>query len=46
MKTTSATKLKSYPSRPQLATPTYLTPHEVRAVAETVNTLIADAFAL
>lgn len=38
--------MKSYPPPAQLATPTDLTPHEVRAITETVNPLIADAFAL
>jgi starvation-inducible DNA-binding protein len=46
MKTSAITRIKSYPPPPQLATPTELTPHEVRAVTETVNPLIADAFAL
>jgi starvation-inducible DNA-binding protein len=46
MKMTAMTKAKSYPPPAQLATPTELTPHEVRAVTEAVNPLIADAFAL
>ena len=46
MKATSTTRVKSYPPPPHLATPTDLTPHEVRAVTEAVNPLIADAFAL
>lgn len=46
MKTSAATKVKSYPPPVPLATPTDLTPHEVRAVTETVNPLIADAFVL
>lgn len=46
MKTNEIVKVKSYPSPAPLATPTDLTPHEVRAVTEMVNPLIADAFAL
>jgi starvation-inducible DNA-binding protein len=46
MKTTGVTRAKSYPPPRELATPTVLTPHEVRAVTEAVNPLIADAFAL
>lgn len=46
MKTSPVTKVKSYPPPVPLATPTDLTPHEVRAVTETVNPLIADAFVL
>ena len=46
MKATPVTKVKSYPPPAQLATPTDLAPHEVRAVTEAVNPLIADAFAL
>jgi len=46
MKAAPVTKVKSYPPPTQLATPTDLTPHEVRAVTEAVNPLIADAFAL
>ena len=38
--------MKSYPAPAALATPTDLAQHEVRAVTETVNPLIADAFAL
>lgn len=41
-----ATKPKSVTMPPQLATPTDLKPEDVRAVAETVNPLIADALAL
>ena len=46
MKTTGVTRVKSYPPPAPLATPTELTPHEVRAITEAVNPLIADAFAL
>jgi len=46
MRTSEVTRAKSYPPPPQLSTPTILTPHEVRAVTETINPLIADAFAL
>ena len=46
MKTSTITRIKSYPPPPQLATPTELTPHEVKAVTEVVNPLIADAFTL
>jgi starvation-inducible DNA-binding protein len=46
MKTSTIRRVKSYPPPHQLATPTELTPHEVRAVTEAVNPLIADAFAL
>jgi len=46
MKATSIPKAKSYPPPHRLATPTELSPQEVRAVAEAVNPLIADAFAL
>jgi len=46
MKATPITRVKSYPPPAQLATPTHLTPHEVKAVTEAVNPLIADAFAL
>jgi starvation-inducible DNA-binding protein len=46
MKTANVARVKSYPPPAKLATPTDLTPHEVRAVTETVNPLIADAFAL
>ena len=46
MKTSGLTKVKSYPAPAALATPTDLAQHEVRAVTETVNPLIADAFAL
>jgi starvation-inducible DNA-binding protein len=46
MKATSIPKAKSYPPPHQLATPTELSPQEVRAVTEAVNPLIADAFAL
>ena len=37
---------KSYPAAKPLATPTDLTPHEVQAVTEAINPLVADAFAL
>ena len=46
MRTSEVTRAKSYPPPPQLGTPTVLTPHEVKAVTETINPLIADAFAL
>lgn len=46
MKTSQATRTKSYPPPQHLATPTDLTPQEARAVTEAVNPLIADAFAL
>jgi len=46
MRTSTITRIKSYPPPPQLATPTELTPHEVKAVTEVVNPLIADAFTL
>jgi hypothetical protein len=39
-------KIESYPAPSQLATETDLSPHEVKAVTEAVNPLIADAFAL
>jgi starvation-inducible DNA-binding protein len=39
-------KVSSFPAPSQLATPTDLTPQEVRAVTEVVNPLIGDAFAL
>jgi starvation-inducible DNA-binding protein len=39
-------RIRSYPAPKELATPTDLTPEEVRAVVEAVNPLIADAFAL
>jgi starvation-inducible DNA-binding protein len=39
-------RIRSYPPPKQLATPTDLRPEEVRAVAEALNPLIADAFAL
>src|SRR5437870_13326487 len=38
--------VKSHFAPRQLATPTDLKPEEVRAVTETVNRLVADAFAL
>ena len=38
--------VKSFVAAPQLATVTDLAPQEVKAVAEAVNPLIADAFAL
>ncbi len=40
------TAVKAFPAPPQLATPTDLSPEQVHAVAEAVNPLIADAFAL
>src|SRR5215471_8074494 len=40
------TKIESYPASPPLATETDLSPHEVKAITEAVNPLIADAFAL
>ncbi len=43
---TKRTLLKSFASAPQLATLTDLAPQEVKAIAEAVNPLIADAFAL
>jgi starvation-inducible DNA-binding protein len=46
MKATPITRVKSYPPPTKLATPTHLTPHEVKAVTEAVNPLIADAFVL
>jgi starvation-inducible DNA-binding protein len=46
MKTYDVARVKSYPPPARLATPTDLTPHEVRAITEAVNPLIADAFAL
>jgi starvation-inducible DNA-binding protein len=46
MKTNGITRAKSYPPPRELATPTVLTPHEVKAVTEAVNPLVADAFAL
>jgi starvation-inducible DNA-binding protein len=45
MQSTKA-KVESYPAPPQLATKTDLSPHEVKAITEAVNPLIADAFAL
>src|SRR5215467_9758721 len=39
-------KIESYPAPAQLATETDLSPHEVKAITEAVNPLIADAFAL
>src|ERR671930_1227761 len=38
--------VRSFPAPRELATPTDLKPEEVRAVAEVINPLIADAFAL
>ena len=38
--------LKSYPAPRELATPTDLKPEEVEQVVETINPLVADAFAL
>jgi starvation-inducible DNA-binding protein len=40
------TEIKSYPAPPELATITDLSPQEAKAVAEAVNPLIANAFAL
>lgn len=42
----TATAPAPAPAPPQLATPTDLTPDEVREVCDAVNPLIADAFAL
>jgi len=42
----SQTRVRSFPAPPPLATPTDLRPVEVQAVVETVNPLIADAYAL
>ena len=39
-------QIKSYPAPQELATPTDLTPEEAGQVVDTVNTLVADAFAL
>jgi starvation-inducible DNA-binding protein len=39
-------KIESYPAAGQLATKTDLSTHEVKAITEAVNPLIADAFAL
>src|SRR6185503_18043893 len=39
-------KIRSYPAPRELATPTDLKAHEVRAVVEAINPLVADAFAL
>jgi starvation-inducible DNA-binding protein len=39
-------KIESYPAPAQLATETDLSPHEIKAITEAVNPLIADAFAL
>lgn len=39
-------KIRSYPAPKQLATPTDLKPEEVQTIVETINPLIADAFAL
>src|SRR5215216_8129818 len=38
--------MKSYPAPRELATPTDLKPEEVEKVVETINPLVADAFAL
>jgi starvation-inducible DNA-binding protein len=38
--------VKKYPPPTPLATPTILTPHEVKAVTVAINPLIADTFAL
>jgi len=46
MEILQATKGKSFPAPPQLATATDLTPQEAQAVTEAVNPLIADSFAL
>jgi len=46
MKTSAVARVKSYPPPAPLATPTELTPLQVRAVTVAVNPLIADAFAL
>jgi len=43
---TTKTHVISFPAPAQLATLTDLTPHEVQAVTEAVNPLIANAFAL
>jgi starvation-inducible DNA-binding protein len=43
---TTKTHITSFPAPAQLATVTDLTPQEVQAMTETVNPLIADAFAL
>jgi DNA-binding ferritin-like protein len=45
MQSTKAKK-ESFPPPTQLATETDLSPHEVKAITEAVNPLIADAFAL
>lgn len=37
---------KGYPAPPALATPTDLKPKDVQAIAEAINPLVADAFAL
>lgn len=42
----AGTKPRKVTAAPQLATPTDLKAEDVRAIAETVNPLIADAFAL
>lgn len=44
--TRSPSQVRSYPAPPPLATPTDLKAEEVQAVAEAVNPIIADAFAL
>lgn len=38
--------ITSFPAPKQLATPSELTPYEVRTITEAINPLIADAFAL
>lgn len=45
-KTQEMETLKSYPAPQELATPTDLRAEEVQQVVETVNPLVADAFAL
>src|SRR5688572_13351605 len=39
-------RIKSYPAPPPLATPTDLKSHEVQAIVEALNPLIADSYAL
>ena len=46
MKSTTKSKVESYPVPTQLATKTDLSPQETKAITEAVNPLIADAFAL
>lgn len=45
-KQSTKTQVRPFPAPSQLATATDLTPKEVQAIAEAVNPLIADAFAL